>query len=70
MKMILSSLALSPHHLSLRTRVRVLAVWSIEPSLNGPSLVGIASLKSLTNFFGSLLVAAGYSGENKPCHSL
>ncbi len=44
-KMIRSSLARSPHHLSSRTMVRVLAVSSMPSNLNGPAVTGILPIQ-------------------------
>ena len=48
-----------PHHFSFLTSVTVLAVASIEPSLNGPAVVSGRSFHPSLKMAGSLFVEAG-----------
>jgi len=68
-KMIVSSMARFPHHLSLRVSVIVWAVVSTDAILNGPAAVSALAFQPSLKVFGSLLVDAGYSGENRLCQS-
>src|SRR5256885_10637916 len=68
-KMIVSSLAGLPHHLSLRARVIVWAVVSTLVILNGPAVVRALAFQPSLKTAGSLLVDAGYSGLNSPGQS-
>src|SRR3954447_11432798 len=52
MNSILSSFGARPHHLSLCTKVMVLAVLSIEPNLNGPPARVGAFTQALLNEVG------------------
>src|SRR6185312_13421393 len=69
MNSILSSLGTLPHHLSLCTRVMVLAVLSIDSILNGPPDTFGPFTQEVLNEAGVASRAAGMIGLNSDCQS-
>src|SRR5437879_12982829 len=68
-KMIVSSMARFPHHLSLRVSVIVWAIVSTDAILNGPAAVSALAFQPSLKVFGALLVDAGYRGGSRLCQS-